>query len=132
MNTYARIMHAAKGSYGVRLSREEVWLLSVDTAIQEAAREDPEPSVAEVRAHMERHTCHWLSCNVAVPPRLWGCKTHWFMLPPQLRSRIQAAYHPGQEIDKKPSREYLDAAQAVQDWIRQHEITEQTQEGRNG
>lgn len=42
------------------------------------------------------------------------CKRHWFMLPKNLRDVVWATYRPGQEIDKRPSIEYLDAAtQAV-------------------
>lgn len=50
---------------------------------------------------------------------MWGCKTHWFTLPKRLRDRIWATYRSGQEIDKRPSETYLDAAKAVQEWIRE-------------
>ncbi len=66
------------------------------------------------------HTCHWLGCGRAVPPRMWGCREHWFRLPRELRARIRAAYRPGQETDKKPSAEYLQAAGAVRQWIGAH------------
>lgn len=66
------------------------------------------------------HTCHWPNCNVPVPPAMWGCKRHWFTLPKPLRDRIWATYKPGQEISKTPSSEYLDAAAAVQSWIREY------------
>ena len=39
------------------------------------------------------------------------------MLPKNLRDWIWRTYRPGQETDKDPSDEYLDAAKAVQDWI---------------
>jgi len=48
---------------------------------------------------------------------MWGCKIHWFRLPVRLRKRIWATYRPGQEITKTPSRKYIDAAKAVQQWI---------------
>lgn len=48
---------------------------------------------------------------------MWGCKDHWFRLPAHLRARIWTEYRPGQEIDKKPSLEYLAVAIAVQEWI---------------
>ena len=63
------------------------------------------------------HTCHWPGCGKAVPPRLWGCAPHWFRLPTRLRARIWRAYRPGQEIDKRPSAEYLAVAKDVQAWI---------------
>lgn len=66
------------------------------------------------------HTCHWRGCNVPVPPRMWGCKTHWFRLPKFLRDRIWATYVPWQEIRKDPSQDYLDAADAVDAWIREY------------
>lgn len=67
------------------------------------------------------HTCHWPGCPVPVPPKLWGCKTHWFRLPKALRDQIWASYVPGQEIRKDPSDAYLEAALAVERWIRDQE-----------
>jgi hypothetical protein len=66
-----------------------------------------------------KHHCHWIGCTKEVPPKMWGCKQHWFSLPPELRSRIWATYQPGQEITKTPSPAYIEAAQAVQNWIRE-------------
>jgi hypothetical protein len=63
------------------------------------------------------HTCHWPGCTTPVPPSMWGCKRHWFKLPLRLRNRIWATYRAGQEIDKRPSLEYMGAAKDVQDWI---------------
>lgn len=63
------------------------------------------------------HTCHWPGCAKEVPPKLWGCKAHWYALPADLRRRIWATYRPGQEVTKTPSPAYLDAARAVQAWI---------------
>lgn len=63
------------------------------------------------------HFCHWPGCNKEVVPARWGCKTHWFQLPKHLRDRIWATYRPGQEITKTPSAAYLEAADAVQQWI---------------
>lgn len=66
------------------------------------------------------HLCHWRGCKTPVPPKLWGCKQHWFRLPKFLRDRIWATYVPGQEIRKDPTQEYLDAADQVDAWIREH------------
>ena len=63
------------------------------------------------------HTCHWPGCNLEVPPKLWGCKPHWFRLPKRLRDKVWASYRPGQEIDKRPSMEYLGVVQEVECWI---------------
>lgn len=64
-----------------------------------------------------KHTCHWAGCNTQVPPAMWGCTKHWYMLPRELRSKIWAAYRTGQEKDMRPSESYLKVAQEVQDWI---------------
>lgn len=66
------------------------------------------------------HHCHWTGCTVAVAPAFWGCKPHWFRLPKPIRDRIFAAYREGQEIDKRPSPEYLAATGAARDWINSH------------
>lgn len=63
------------------------------------------------------HYCHWPGCTVEVPPKLWGCKKHWFALPKRLRDKIWANYSPGQEITKDPSDEYMEVFKEVQRWI---------------
>lgn len=63
------------------------------------------------------HTCHARGCRVAVPPRMFMCKRHWFMLPYATRDAIWAVYVPGQEVRKDPSPEYLDVAQRAIDWL---------------
>lgn len=65
------------------------------------------------------HTCHWPTCTTPVPPAMWGCKKHWFMLPKRLRDEIWRTYRPGQEITKDPSDDYLAAANEVQKWARE-------------
>jgi len=72
------------------------------------------------------HGCHWPGCDRQVPPARWGCKTHWFRLPKELRDKIWKAYQPGQEITGKPSEAYLDAAREVQAWIAEHGSPNQT------
>lgn len=64
-----------------------------------------------------RHHCHWPGCEQRVPPAMWGCRKHWYMLPLPLRTAIWRTFKPGQEEAKNPSRDYLDAAKAAQDWI---------------
>lgn len=63
------------------------------------------------------HECHWPGCTTQVPPAMWGCKRHWFMLPKELRGRIWDTYRPGQEVTMTPSAEYMRAADDVQKWI---------------
>jgi hypothetical protein len=69
------------------------------------------------------HTCHWPKCGQQVPPAMWGCKEHWFMLPKRLRDDIWRNYRPGQETDKRPSAEYLRVAREVQKWIAKKDLT---------
>ena len=67
---------------------------------------------------MNGHTCHWPGCSTKVPPKMWGCRDHWFALPKNLRDRIWATYVPGQEVTKTPTAAYLAAAEAVQEWVK--------------
>lgn len=69
------------------------------------------------------HTCHWPGCDKEVPPAMWGCKGHWFALPKRLRDEIWRTYRRGQEVSKTPSAEYVAAAVAVQNWIREYRIS---------
>lgn len=66
------------------------------------------------------HHCHWPGCKTQVPPAMWGCKKHWFRLPKKIRDRIWAAYEPGQEVTMTPSPDYLEAANAAEEWIYAH------------
>lgn len=63
------------------------------------------------------HHCHWPGCERAVPPAMWGCKPHWFALPPGIRSRIWATFRPGQEESKTPSEAYVKAVRDAEQWI---------------
>jgi hypothetical protein len=67
------------------------------------------------------HLCHWPGCGKQVPPAMWSCLHHWLRLPKPLRDRIWAAYRPGQELDGRPSREYVQAAIEVQVWIKKQD-----------
>lgn len=56
------------------------------------------------------HHCHARDCLVAVPPHLLMCARHWAMVPRPLQRRIWPWFRRGQERDKRPSMEYIDAA----------------------
>jgi hypothetical protein len=53
------------------------------------------------------HTCHAAGCNVAVPAKMFMCKTHWYKLRKPMRDAIWREYRPGQEKDKNPSPRYM-------------------------
>src|ERR1700741_4674823 len=62
------------------------------------------------------HICHAPKCTSRIPPKMFMCKTHWYMLSQPARSYIWAAYEDGQEIRKDPSEWYIfvsDVAQAL-------------------
>ncbi len=67
---------------------------------------------------MADHTCHRPGCATKVPPKMFACLKHWFSLPTFIRAKIQREYRPGQEIDKHPSKAYLDAAMLALDFWR--------------
>lgn len=59
------------------------------------------------------HHCHATDCETPVPPVMFMCKKHWYMVPKLMRDRIWATYRPGQCDDWKPSAAYCDAAKAA-------------------
>jgi hypothetical protein len=63
------------------------------------------------------HTCHWPGCQTEVPPAMWGCQMHWYMLPKDIRSEIWRAYEIDQEETGNVSSQYVAAARKAQDWI---------------
>lgn len=83
---------------------------------------DISQKVAHVKSQGQTrdHHCHWPGCGKQVPPAMWGCTKHWYMLPQRLRTLIWTTYRPGQEVSGRPSVSYLDAADQVQAWIREN------------
>lgn len=64
------------------------------------------------------HTCHAFGCTVAVPPMLFMCKGHWFMLPRNLRDAVWHHYRPGQELRQvEVSEAYLDTVDICIDYV---------------
>lgn len=59
------------------------------------------------------HTCHAKGCTRVIPPKLLMCLKHWRMVPRDLQRAVWATYRPGQEIDKRPTKEYLEIARAA-------------------
>lgn len=54
------------------------------------------------------HLCHARNCTVPVPPRMLMCLPHWRKVPILIQRKVWKHYRPGQEVDKRPSREYLE------------------------
>lgn len=74
----------------------------------------------ESRKGDQGHHCHWPGCNKPCPPAKWGCYGCWMKLPKRLRDALWAAYAPGQEDTKSPSREYVGVAREIQKWIKEN------------
>jgi hypothetical protein len=64
-----------------------------------------------------RHTCHADGCDLHVPPAMFMCRRHWFMLPKAMRDAVWAEYVPGQENRMDPTDSYLDVATSAVRWI---------------
>lgn len=69
--------------------------------------------IPSMRPQTSTHHCHARGCRVAIPPHLFMCFAHWHMVPKSLRLAIAEAYRPGQEVDKRPSEAWLEAARAA-------------------
>ncbi len=77
--------------------------------------------MAEVLTRAEAHTCHAKCCTKKVPPAMFMCRSHWYMLPWQYRAEILTTYVRGQEDRMDPSPEYLEVAQEAIDWLAHRE-----------
>ena len=66
---------------------------------------------SEVRkGHDGTHKCHAARCKRMISPAYFMCGTHWSMVPTEIQARIWKHYRKGQERDKNPSKEYLEAS----------------------
>lgn len=54
------------------------------------------------------HLCHAMGCAREVPPALLMCLRHWRLVPREIQRLVWKHYRKGQEIDKRPSKEYLE------------------------
>lgn len=70
---------------------------------------------------MSLHTCHAEGCETTVPPRLFACRKHWFMLPQEIRDAVWREYSPGQERRKDPSAAYLAVTRDAIEFIAKRE-----------
>lgn len=65
------------------------------------------------KAPSPKHFCHAVNCTKIVAPKMLMCFQHWRMVPKPLQQAVWAHYRPGQEVDKRPTSDYLDAANAA-------------------
>ena len=70
---------------------------------------------------MSKHLCHAKACKIEVPARMLMCYRHWSMVPKTLQSNVWSTYRRGQEIDKNPSPEYLNAMNEAIDFVAKKE-----------
>ena len=62
---------------------------------------------------MSEHVCHVPYCHTTVKPTLLMCPMHWAKVPSSLKAAVTEAYRKGQCDDRKPSREWFEAARAA-------------------
>ena len=70
------------------------------------------------------HHCHATGCKTTVPPEMFMCKRHWYMLPKHMRDIIWQHYRPGQCEDWRITHEYAEAARIAVIYIATHEGVE--------
>lgn len=67
------------------------------------------------------HTCHAAGCNKHVPPEMFMCRRHWFLLPKPMRDDIWGAYRQGQCDDWGISHDYAEAARVAIKYLAEKE-----------
>jgi hypothetical protein len=61
------------------------------------------------------HVCNWPGCRRPVPHDMWGCRSHWFTLPQEIRDSISSAWRFGRG---RFSEEWRVANEAALEWVR--------------
>lgn len=73
------------------------------------------------------HHCHATECRIGVPPQMFMCHRHWYMLSKPQKDAIWKYYRVGQCDDQKPSKTYcMIAKMAVMYIARREGITPNT------
>lgn len=60
------------------------------------------------------HECPWPDCTRRVGHELWGCSTHWFRLPGELRAALGRAWRHGTPA------EHMKQLERIDDWMETH------------
>lgn len=63
------------------------------------------------------HYCHAKQCTTRVPPAMFMCRKHWYMLPKATRDAVWAVYVEGQETRMDPTMEYLEVTSKAIAWL---------------
>lgn len=63
------------------------------------------------------HTCHAMACEAHVPPAMFMCKRHWYMLPKVMRDAVWEEYVFGQEDRMDPTEEYMNVTERAIRWL---------------
>ncbi len=71
--------------------------------------------ISTMTSRFRTHICNWPDCRRPVPRDMWGCGSHWFSLPLEIRQEISMAWRlkPG-----LASAEWLKANEDALEWIR--------------
>lgn len=92
---------------GCRINMDAAWRGKARIILTRGWREQPD----------DEHLCHARGCKTPVPPLMFMCKPHWFMLPQRMRDAVWAEYVPGQEERKDPTPEYLAVTMECIDYV---------------
>lgn len=72
---------------------------------------------------MAEHTCHPQNCTRTIHPSLLMCGKHWRMVSQPTQRLVWKHFRAGQEVDKKPSRESVEAMRkAIQEVAEQEQL----------
>jgi len=94
--------------------REVVAAGAAEARAAVGVRPAPQPAGTTIK-----HSCHRPGCDIAVAPNFLACRPHWFELlrgAPEIARDLQKFYRAGQEVDKRPSADYMAAFERAQAW----------------
>lgn len=74
--------------------------------------------MADEHRERARHTCHAKGCDAEVPPEMLMCRRHWRMVPRRIQRRVAAYYRHGQCFDRRPSRDWCEAAREAVEHVK--------------
>jgi hypothetical protein len=69
------------------------------------------------KARREVLPCRWAGCDKQASQASWGCRHHWYQLPPGLRSRLWQADRDERAATGRPGAAWRAAADEAQRWM---------------